>query len=131
MLLALLGRYPVRMVDLGLVVDDRAKIETKISAAMEHDVLLVTGGMSMGERDYVPGILKELGAELKITKLRIKPGKPFVFAKMPGGKFVFGLPGNPVSAFVCLENPGFAASDAHGGGSGFAGGAKGAAGQTA
>jgi molybdopterin molybdotransferase len=103
MLLALLGRYPVRMVNLGLVVDDRAKIETKISAAMEHDVLLVTGGMSMGERDYVPGILKELGADLKITKLRIKPGKPFVFAKMPGGKFVFGLPGNPVSAFVCTR----------------------------
>ena len=76
-------------------------IEEKIRLGLSHDILLVTGGMSMGERDFVPGILRRLGGDLKITKLRIKPGKPFVFAEMPGGKFVFGLPGNPVSAFVC------------------------------
>jgi molybdopterin molybdotransferase len=57
--------------------------------------------MSMGQYDYVPRILAELGGELKITKLRIKPGKPFVVAAMPDGKYVFGLPGNPVSALVC------------------------------
>ncbi len=101
MLLALLERRPCRAVDLGLVRDDPAMIANRIEAGLENDVLLITGGMSMGERDYVPGILRRLGAEMKITKLRIKPGKPFVFAKMPGGKFVFGLPGNPVSAFVC------------------------------
>ena len=66
-------------------------------------MLLITGGMSMGERDFVPGVLKKLGADLKITKLRIKPGKPFIFGQMPSGKFVFGLPGNPVSAFVCTR----------------------------
>jgi molybdopterin molybdotransferase len=76
-------------------------IGERIEVGLEQDVLLISGGMSMGERDYVPGMLRRLGAEMKITKLRIKPGKPFVFAKMPGGKFVFGLPGNPVSAFVC------------------------------
>jgi molybdopterin molybdotransferase len=101
MLMALLERRPCRAVDLGLVRDDPALIAERIEAGLENDVLLITGGMSMGERDYVPGILRRLGAEMKITKLRIKPGKPFVFAKMPGGKFVFGLPGNPVSAFVC------------------------------
>jgi molybdopterin molybdotransferase len=101
MLLTLLQRQPCWAVDLGLVKDDPAMIANRIEAGLENDVLLITGGMSMGERDYVPGILRRLGAEMKITKLRIKPGKPFVFAKMPGGKFVFGLPGNPVSAFVC------------------------------
>jgi molybdopterin molybdotransferase len=101
MLMALLQRYPCRAIDLGLVRDDPTMIAERIETGLENDVLLITGGMSMGERDFVPGILTRLGAEMKITKLRIKPGKPFVFAKMPGGKFVFGLPGNPVSAFVC------------------------------
>jgi molybdopterin molybdotransferase len=101
MLMALLQRQPCRASDLGLVEDDPAVIRERIEAGLNHDVLLVTGGMSMGERDFVPEIFRDLGAEMKITKLRIKPGKPFVFAKMPGGKFVFGLPGNPVSAFVC------------------------------
>jgi molybdopterin molybdotransferase len=103
MLLSLLAGWPVQAFDLGLVPDDRTRIEAKIHAAMAHDVVLITGGMSMGERDYVPDILRKLGACLKITKLRIKPGKPFVFAEMPGGKFAFGLPGNPVSAFVCTR----------------------------
>ncbi|HEX4055984.1 MAG TPA: gephyrin-like molybdotransferase Glp [Tepidisphaeraceae bacterium] len=101
MLLSLLRRFPCGAIDLGLVNDDPKMIQQRIEAGLTHDVLLITGGMSMGERDFVPDILRRLGAELKITKLRIKPGKPFVFAKMPGGKFVFGLPGNPVSAFVC------------------------------
>jgi molybdopterin molybdotransferase len=101
LLLALLARYPSRTTDLGIVPDDPAAIEEKIISGLAHDVLLITGGMSMGERDFVPGILRRLRGDLKITKLRIKPGKPFVFAQMPGGRFVFGLPGNPVSAFVC------------------------------
>jgi molybdopterin molybdotransferase len=101
LLLALLQRYPSRATDLGIVPDDPAAIEAKIISGLARDVLLITGGMSMGERDFVPGILHRLRGDLKITKLRIKPGKPFVFAQMPGGKFVFGLPGNPVSAFVC------------------------------
>lgn len=101
MLLALLARYPVQSFDLGIVPDQPDQIEARIQSALAYDALLVTGGMSMGQRDFVPGILCKLGANLKITKLRIKPGKPFVFAEMPDGKFVFGLPGNPVSAFVC------------------------------
>jgi molybdopterin molybdotransferase len=101
MLLALLRRFPCRAIDLGIVRDEPAAIEEKIKLGLSHDILLVTGGMSMGERDFVPEILRRLGGDLKITKLRIKPGKPFVFAELPGGKFAFGLPGNPVSAFVC------------------------------
>jgi len=101
MLLALLRRFPCRAIDLGIVRDEPTAIEEKIKLGLSQDILLVTGGMSMGERDFVPEILRRLGGDLKITKLRIKPGKPFVFAELPGGKFAFGLPGNPVSAFVC------------------------------
>jgi molybdopterin molybdotransferase len=101
MLMALLAKMHCRAVDLGNVPDDPDKLREAIVRGLEQDALLVSGGMSMGDRDLVPGMLRELGGELRITKLRIKPGKPFVFAVMPGGKFVFGLPGNPVSAFVC------------------------------
>ena len=83
--------------------DNREKIAKCVSSFLgsDHEVMFITGGMSMGKYDYVPGVLTELGGELKITKLAIRPGKPFVLAAMPGGKYVFGLPGNPVSAFVC------------------------------
>jgi molybdopterin molybdotransferase len=101
MLTALLAKYHCNARDLGIVRDDVGLLRQAIVDGLGHDVLLVSGGMSMGERDYVPGILRELGGKMKITKLRIKPGKPFIFAHMPGGKFVFGLPGNPLSAFVC------------------------------
>jgi molybdopterin molybdotransferase len=104
MLAALVRRVGCDVVDLGQVEDDPKLIRQAILDAVKRaDVLLVTGGMSMGEYDYVPRVLGELGMELKITKLRIKPGKPFVFATGDVGEgfFVFGLPGNPVSAFVC------------------------------
>jgi molybdopterin molybdotransferase len=140
MLVSVLRRLGCEVIDLGAVRDDPDLIRDALRRGLEHDALFVTGGMSMGEYDYVPRLLIELGVELKITKLRIKPGKPFVFgvtedpvsprpegerfsshqqanrspsdrretgrpdAPLPHAgqpRFVFGLPGNPVSAFVC------------------------------
>ena len=101
MMVALLQRLRCVVRDLGIVRDDRSTLRTAIESGLESDALFITGGMSMGERDYVPGLLGELGLELKISKLRIKPGKPFVFATGSNSRMVFGLPGNPVSAFVC------------------------------
>jgi molybdopterin molybdotransferase len=115
MLVHLLRRLGCVVTDLGIVADSPADIRSAISRGLAHDALFISGGVSMGEFDYIPGLLAELGVTLKITKLRIKPGKPFVFGVResgaevresgpgdggPGG-FVFGLPGNPVSAFVC------------------------------
>lgn len=109
MLVSLLTRLGCRVHDMGTAPDDPDFIRARILEALtgDYDALFVTGGMSMGEHDYVPRILKELGVELKITKLRIKPGKPFVFGAKNDGpepsrpRYVFGLPGNPVSGFVC------------------------------
>jgi molybdopterin molybdotransferase len=86
--------------------DDPALLREAIIAGLESDILFISGGMSMGSRDFVPQILLDLGIDLKITKLRIKPGKPFIFGVGPprSGRnppIVFGLPGNPVSGFVC------------------------------
>lgn len=100
MLIALLKRMACDVTDLGIVRDTPDATRAALLDGMKHDVLFVTGGMSMGEYDYVPRTLIELGVDLKITKLRIKPGKPFVFG-VKDEEFVFGLPGNPVSGFVC------------------------------
>jgi molybdopterin molybdotransferase len=104
MMVALLNQLGCEVQNLGIVRDDPALIREAIAQGLESDALFITGGMSMGERDYVPALLREMGLNLAITKLRIKPGKPFVFAtqhKPAGVKYVFGLPGNPVSAYVC------------------------------
>jgi molybdopterin molybdotransferase len=107
MLVALLTRLGCHVTDLGAVRDDPALIRDKLSEGLAgFDALFVAGGMSMGTHDHVPRLLAELGAQIKIAKLRIKPGKPFVFGVSSRGSadspsFVFGLPGNPVSAFVC------------------------------
>jgi molybdopterin molybdotransferase len=105
MLTALLRRLGCRVKDLGIVRDDPGKIEAAIKGGLQSNALFITGGMSMGDHDYVPMLLRELGLDLKISKLRIKPGKPFIFATgqhTDGNRqMVFGLPGNPVSAYVC------------------------------
>jgi molybdopterin molybdotransferase len=101
MLLALLRRMGCETIDLGHATDQPEAIRRKLTEGLESaDGLLVTGGMSMGAYDYVPRLLMEMGVELKITKLRIKPGKPFIFGTLRN-KYVFGLPGNPVSSYVC------------------------------
>ena len=100
MLVSLLKRLGCDVTDLGTVRDEPTAVRDAIQHALTFELLFVTGGMSMGEYDFVPRTLAELGADLRITKLRIKPGKPFVFASI-GTHYAFGLPGNPVSAFVC------------------------------
>jgi molybdopterin molybdotransferase len=124
MLSALLRRFGCDVTELGTARDEPATIRAALKKGLSFDVLFVSGGMSMGRYDFVPKILPELGVELKITKLRIKPGKPFVFgvsgqqaagsrqhragttglpaprSPLPAS-YVFGLPGNPVSSFVC------------------------------
>ena len=76
----------------------------KITAGLAADVLLLSGGVSAGVLDLVPGILAQLGAEQIFHKVRLKPGKPLWFGVLRrDGRttLIFGLPGNPVSSFVC------------------------------
>ncbi|MDH5255387.1 MAG: molybdopterin molybdotransferase MoeA [Gammaproteobacteria bacterium] len=83
--------------------DDRALLETALGELLaEQDVLILTGGVSMGEFDYVPQVLLALGMELVFHKVLQRPGMPLWFGVSPAGKPVFALPGNPVSSLVCL-----------------------------
>ena len=73
--------------------------------AEDYDVLVISGGVSVGERDFIKPALNELGMPPRLWKIRIKPGKPFLFAQRerPQPLLIFGLPGNPVSAFVTFH----------------------------
>ncbi|MFQ5723290.1 MAG: gephyrin-like molybdotransferase Glp [Terriglobia bacterium] len=92
----LAGAQPVL---LGNARDDRAELERLIRRGLEEDLLVLTGGVSMGKYDLVEVVLRKLGAEFGFDAVAIRPGKPAVFATCQG-KFVFGLPGNPVSTMV-------------------------------
>jgi molybdopterin molybdotransferase len=83
--------------------DDPDPMLAAVSALHEsHDALILSGGVSMGEFDFVPGVLKSLGAELVFHRIRQKPGRPMWFGISNAGKPIFALPGNPVSTLVCL-----------------------------
>ncbi len=100
MLQALLTRYGCRVDDLGIVKDEMPAMIDAIKKGLKYDALFITGGMSVGAYDLPPKALEQIGAKLEITKLKIKPGKPFLYARV-GVCHVFGLPGNPLAGFVC------------------------------
>ncbi len=89
-------------VDLGAILDNKQKLKNRIKrAAQVNDVIISTGGASVGDADYVQEVLAKLG-EVSIWKIAIKPGKPLIFSKI-GACYYFGLPGNPVSMMVTFH----------------------------
>ena len=88
---------------LGIVKDDREALKQAISQAIANaDIVLSSGGVSVGDYDYVEKILESLGGEIKVSAVAMKPGKPLTVASFPtpNSSIYFGLPGNPVSALV-------------------------------
>jgi molybdopterin molybdotransferase len=73
---------------------------SSLEGALSADIIILSGGVSAGDADYVPGILEELGVKRLFHKITIKPGKPVWCGVMPGGPMVFALPGNPFSGLV-------------------------------
>ena len=87
---------------LGVVADDEAATRDALERGLEADVLVTSGGVSVGEHDLVRSLLATLGAEEVFWRVAVKPGKPVAFA-VHGETLVFGLPGNPVSSLVGFE----------------------------
>lgn len=84
--------------------DETSLLKGQISAAAENcDVIVTSGGVSMGVYDVTKAALKELDAELFFERIALRPGKPTVFARLPNGTLMFGLPGNPVSVAVTFN----------------------------
>ena len=95
----LLTRLGCEVTDLGIVPDDLdATVHTLRAAAQGHDVILTSGGVSVGEEDHIKPAVQVLGS-LDLWQVAIKPGKPFAYGRVAGAYFM-GLPGNPVSSFV-------------------------------
>lgn len=98
-LLAALRTLGIEGVSLGTAPDRKDALREYVARGLEGDVLLLCGGVSMGDYDFVEEILVDLGCELLFDKVAIQPGKPLVAGRHAGG-WVFGLPGNPASVMV-------------------------------
>ena len=112
-LASLAARAGGEAVRMPIAPDNRAELEETIRSARRCDLMLLSGGVSMGEYDLVEEVLERLGAEFFFTGVRMQPGKPVVFGRLPAAdglpaQFFFGLPGNPVSTqvtFHCFVEP--------------------------
>ena len=101
---ALLGAHGYARCAHDHIRDDVAELRERLAKHLqEAEVLILSGGVSMGKADYVPEVLADLGVEVLFHKISQRPGKPMWFGKAPGGQIVFALPGNPVSALVCCR----------------------------
>ena len=100
MLLSLIEKWGYRPIDLGHVPDNRADLQDRLNFGVKKaDVILTSGGASVGDEDHVSALLKDAGA-LSNWRIAIKPGRPLALG-IWNGVPIFGLPGNPVAAFVC------------------------------
>jgi molybdopterin molybdotransferase len=106
MLLAAAARVGAEAMELGIARDNRDELRRWIEQGLAADVLVLSGGVSAGKFDLVPDVLAELGVEQVFHKIALRPGKPLWFGVKHDGDrrvLVFGLPGNPMSSFVCFE----------------------------
>jgi molybdopterin molybdotransferase len=102
-LLAALREAGADVTSLGIAPDEREALRTMVVGALEAaDVLVTSGGVSVGTHDLVKPLLESLGT-VHVGRVKLKPGKPFTFATLPDTKLAFGLPGFPVSSLVTFE----------------------------
>jgi molybdopterin molybdotransferase len=94
----MLSRLDVEIADLGVVRDDPAALEAALKKASGHDAIVTTGGVSVGEADFIKPLTAKLG-EVLFWKIAMRPGRPMAFGRI-GDAFLFGLPGNPVAVMV-------------------------------
>jgi molybdopterin molybdotransferase len=101
-LMGMLGELGVEAIDMGAIRDDRASLKAALlDAAGQADAIISSGGVSVGEADYVKQLLDEIG-EVVFWKIAMKPGKPLAYGKI-GASHFFGLPGNPVAVMVTFQ----------------------------
>jgi len=103
LLKSLLKEWQIKPAIYKHIPDDQAKLKQEIGIALNADLIILCGGVSMGDADYVPGILEDLGVKKLFYKVSIKPGKPIWCGQLPSGGLVFALPGNPFSCHVTFK----------------------------
>jgi molybdopterin molybdotransferase len=95
-------RFGATVINLGIVPDNLAATRRAIARAREADILVTTGGASVGDHDFIQEALTSSGITIDFWKIAMRPGKPFMYGRRKG-QHVLGLPGNPVSALVCAR----------------------------
>ncbi len=100
---SLLLQHQIKPKQIAHIIDDETILESDLKKYVHNDVLILTGGVSAGEADFVPAVLKKLKVEILFHKVAIKPGKPILCGKLPNGGLVFALPGNPLSCLVTFK----------------------------
>jgi molybdopterin molybdotransferase len=104
MLAALAEQYGMKVVTEESIPDDKGATESAIMRAVrDSDITLLSGGVSVGEFDFVLGAFEKAGLTVHFSRIAVQPGKPTVYATTSNGRAVFGLPGNPVSVFVMFH----------------------------
>ena len=103
LLQSLLKKWLIKPVIVEHIKDDENALLNAFEKALSSNIIIVCGGVSAGDADYVPGVLEKLGVEKLFHKLAIKPGKPIWCGKLPNGGIVFALPGNPLSCLVTFK----------------------------
>jgi molybdopterin molybdotransferase len=103
LLAGLIKRYGFELTGEHWTPDNKEQMRNVIGKALDDsDIVIITGGVSAGDFDYVPDIMKSFGMTIHFSRLAVKPGKPMTFASGKN-KYIFGLPGNPVSAFLAFH----------------------------
>lgn len=100
---SLLKRWSIAPVECEHVPDDKVLLQQAIAKHQYADILILNGGVSAGDADYVPDMLTSLGARQIFHKVAIKPGKPIWFGKFENGAVIFALPGNPFSCMITFK----------------------------
>ena len=100
---SMLKKWKLNQITYKHLPDNKTELAENISEALSSDILILSGGVSAGDADYVPEVLQQLGVKKIFHKVEIKPGKPFWFGEMPQGGLVFALPGNPFSTMVTFK----------------------------
>jgi len=104
-IVAMLGEHGMPDAVHEHLVDDPKVLERRLAALLDQsDLMILSGGVSMGKADFVPQVLADLGVEVVFHKISQRPGKPMWFGIGAGGQAVFALPGNPVSTLVCCRH---------------------------
>ncbi|MDQ7050570.1 MAG: molybdopterin molybdotransferase MoeA [Enterobacterales bacterium] len=100
-----LSHFPVKSINAGTNYDDVDAFKKALQQQLDdrQDIIISTGAVSMGDFDFIPKCILALGGEILFHKIKIRPGKPILFAKFPNGSYYFGLPGNPISATLGLR----------------------------
>lgn len=100
---ALLNKFKINEIEKYNVKDEKLQIEEVLSKALKNDILIITGGVSAGDADYIPETLQKIGVQKIFHKVKIKPGKPIWFGITENKAIVFALPGNPFSVQVACK----------------------------